>query len=162
MERFCQTCDEFRSSHIEEGEHTFNVRGEPVTVRGPVRICDVCGNIMGDGELDGALLISAYNEYRRRHGLLMPDEIRAIRERYSLSQEAAAKLLGWEPQTFIRYERGALQKNEHDKLLRRMRDDGEWLHALCRQSGEEGTEAVAPGERCADTVPQSLDVQTKE
>ncbi|MBT9282090.1 MAG: DUF4065 domain-containing protein [Hydrogenibacillus schlegelii] len=135
MERFCQTCDQFRPSHVEEREETFTVRGEPITVRGPVRICDVCGEIMGDEELDGALLVKAYNEYRRRHGLLMPEEIRAIREQYNLSQTAAAKLLGWDPSTFARYENGALQKKDHDELLRRMRDDKEWVRALYRQNG---------------------------
>ena len=37
-------------------------------------------------EFDNATLINAYNEYRRRHELLLPEEIKKIREQYGLSQ----------------------------------------------------------------------------
>ncbi|MCL6444775.1 MAG: DUF4065 domain-containing protein [Alicyclobacillus sp.] len=134
MERYCQHCDHFRQSHSEEREETFKVRGEDVTVRGSVAVCDMCGNVVGDEELDGALLTRAYNDYRRRHGLLTSEEIRAIREKYNLSQVAAAKLLGWSPATFTRYEGGALQEVAHDELLRRMRDDAEWVRELYRRN----------------------------
>lgn len=46
-------------------------------------------------ELDSATLVSAYNEYRRRHKLLLPEEIKKIREQYGLSQRSFAKLLNW-------------------------------------------------------------------
>lgn len=125
-EHYCQHCDRFRSSSIEEREETYNVRGELITVRSPLRICSHCGNVMSDEELDEAILKKAYNEYRRRHGLLIPEEIRETREKYKLSQAAAAKLLGWSTATFVRYEGGALREAAHDELLRRMRDDVEW------------------------------------
>lgn len=134
-ERYCQNCDHFCPSHIEEREETFKVRGEEITVLGPSRICNECGQVMGDEELDGALLERAYNEYRLRHGLLMPEEIREIREKYNLSQVAAAKLLGWSPATFTRYEGGALQEASHDELLRRMREDVDWVRGLYRRNG---------------------------
>ncbi len=134
-EYYCPHCDRFRPSSIEEREEMYNVRGEPITVRAPVRICSHCGNVMDDEELDEVVLKKAYNEYRRRHGLLMPEEIRAIREKYSLSQAAAAKLLGWSPATFVRYEGGALQEAAHDELLRRMRDDVEWVRDLYHRNG---------------------------
>lgn len=135
IERYCEYCDRFCSSYVEEREETYNVRGEPITVRSPLRICSECGNVMNDEELDDAILKKAYNEYRRRHGLLMPGEIREIREKYNLSQAAAAKLLGWSPATFVRYESGALQEAAHDELLRRMRDDVEWVRDLYRRNG---------------------------
>lgn len=134
-ERYCEYCDHFRPSHVEEREETYEVRGESITVRAPLRVCDVCGNVMADEELDGALLAKAYTEYRRRHGLLTPEEIRAIREKYNLSQDAAARLLGWSPATFARYESGALQDFAHDELLRRMRDDEKWVRDLYRRNG---------------------------
>lgn len=120
--RYCDTCRCERPSHIEEREETYKVRGEEVTFRGPLRVCDVCGCVVGDEELDNAMLVSMYNEYRRRHGMLMPDEIRAIRQKYNLSKIAAAKLLGWSPTTFSRYESGALQDMAHEFVLRAMED----------------------------------------
>lgn len=135
-EYYCEHCDRYGSSFVEEREETYNVRGEPITVRSPLRICSECGNVMNDEELDDAILRKAYNEYRRRHGMLMPGEIREIREKYNLSQAAAAKLLGWSPATFVRYEGGALQSPSHDELLRKMRDDVEWVRDLYRRNGD--------------------------
>ena len=73
MERYCETCEDFRSCHVENREETFSVRGEMTMVFGPVAICDVCGHIVSDEQLDGELLNSAYVVYRQRHGLLAPD-----------------------------------------------------------------------------------------
>jgi len=39
----------------------------------------------------------AFDEYRRRHGMLSADEIRRIREQYDLSREAFAAVFGNEP-----------------------------------------------------------------
>lgn len=55
-EHYCQTCDHFRPSHIEEREETFAAFGAEIKVRGDVRVCDVCNEVMGDEEFDGLLL----------------------------------------------------------------------------------------------------------
>jgi DNA-binding transcriptional regulator YiaG len=63
-------------------------------------------------------MVPFYNEYRRRHKMLTPTEIVAIRKRYALSHEAFAKILGMSPATLYRYEGGALQDDVHDNLIR--------------------------------------------
>lgn len=67
--------------------------------------------------MDNATLTEAYNLYRRKHKLLMPAEIKQIREQYGLSQRSFAKLLNWGDKTIYRYENGSLQDKAHNSLL---------------------------------------------
>ena len=62
-------------------------------------------------------MLKAYNEYRRRHKLLQPEEIKEIREQYGLSQRSFAKILNWGDKTVHRYENGSLQDKAHNSLL---------------------------------------------
>ena len=63
-------------------------------------------------------LDQAYREYRKRHGLLQPEEIRNFRNSYKLTQKELASLLGLGDVTISRYENGALQETVYDNLLR--------------------------------------------
>jgi putative zinc finger/helix-turn-helix protein, YgiT family len=73
-------------------------------------------------EFDNATLINAYNEYRRRHKLLLPEEIKKIREQYGLSQRSFAKLLNWGDKTICRYENGSIQDKAHNSLMLFLRE----------------------------------------
>ncbi|WP_069470505.1 type II toxin-antitoxin system MqsA family antitoxin [Candidatus Marithrix sp. Canyon 246] len=63
-------------------------------------------------------LDEAYREYRRRHNLLQPEEIRNWREQYGLTQKEFNSLLGWKERTLSKYENGALQEESQDILLK--------------------------------------------
>lgn len=115
---FCPECDEERLPRLETRRETLSVRGEAQCVAAEVLVCPVCGRDLADQERDGRTLLSAYNAYRQRHGLLRPVEIRDLRQRYHLSQRSMAKLLGLGLATIQRYESGALQDEAHDMLLR--------------------------------------------
>ena len=82
-------------------------------------VCAECGEELFNEEFDSATLINAYNEYRRRHKLLLPEE---IREQYGLSQRSFAKLLNWGDKTIRRYENGAVQDRVHNSLLLFLRE----------------------------------------
>jgi HTH-type transcriptional regulator / antitoxin MqsA len=61
--------------------------------------------------------------YRKKHGLLSGDEIRAIRERSRLTQLELARLLRLGPNTISRWEAGRnVQSAALDVLLRLLRD----------------------------------------
>lgn len=77
-----------------------------VYIDAQVMVCAECGEELFCEELDSATLVNAYNEYRRKHKLLLPDEIKKIREKYGLSQRSFAKLLNWGDKTICRYENG--------------------------------------------------------
>lgn len=119
---YCEVCGREVETKIITRKEVFNVCGEDIEVDAQVMVCAECGEELFNEELDSATLINAYNEYRRRHKLLLPEEIRRIREQYGLSQRSFAKLLNWGDKTIRRYENGAVQDRAHNSLLLFLRE----------------------------------------
>lgn len=122
MMDYCEVCGREVETKIITQKEIFNVCGEDIEVDAQVMVCAECGEELFNEELDSATLINAYNEYRRRHKLLLPEEIRKIREQYGLSQRSFAKLLNWSDKTIRRYENGAVQDRAHNSLLLFLRE----------------------------------------
>jgi putative zinc finger/helix-turn-helix YgiT family protein len=114
----CPSCETYIEALCERKRETYNVRGEPTEIEAEVASCPKCGLKVFDEEKDSINLELAYNEYRRKYGLLSPSEIRLIRERYGRSQRALSRLLGWGEITLHRYESGALPDRGHNNMLR--------------------------------------------
>ena len=117
MKKYCDVCRKEAETKVITRKETFNVCGENITVDAQVLVCGNCGEDLFCEELDSVTLMNAYNEYRRRHKLLLPEEIKKIREQYGLSQRSFAKLLGWGDKTICRYENGSIQDKAHNSLL---------------------------------------------
>ncbi|HET6385077.1 MAG TPA: type II toxin-antitoxin system MqsA family antitoxin [Armatimonadota bacterium] len=117
---FCPNCGpvDIENTHFVNQEETLTVRGEAITHIAPVRICDTCGESIYDEELDAPSLDEVYAIYRRRHNLIAPGEIAALRETYGLSQRGLSALLGLGEVTIHRYENGALPEEAYSHLLR--------------------------------------------
>lgn len=122
MMDYCEVCGREVETKIITRKEILNVCGEDIEVDAQVMVCAECGEELFNEELDSATLINAYNEYRRRHKLLLPEEIRRIREQYGLSQRSFAKLLNWGDKTIRRYENGAVQDRAHNSLLLFLRE----------------------------------------
>ena len=122
MMDYCEVCGREVETKIITQKEIFHVCGEDIEVDAQVMVCAECGEELFNEELDSATLINAYNEYRRRHKLLLPEEIRKIREQYGLSQRSFAKLLNWGDKTIRRYENGAVQDRAHNSLLLFLRE----------------------------------------
>ncbi len=122
MKKYCEECRrEVETKEILKKE-TYDVCGESIEVDARVLVCAECGEEFYCEEFDNATLIKAYNEYRRRHKLLLPEEIKNIREQYGLSQRSFAKLLNWGDKTICRYENGSIQDKAHNSLLLFLRE----------------------------------------
>ena len=117
MKKYCEECGKEVNTKIITKKEVYDVCGEAVEVEARVLICAECGEELFCEELDNATLVNAYNEYRKRHKLLLPEEIREIREKYGLSQRSFAKLLNWGDKTICRYENGSIQDKAHNSLL---------------------------------------------
>ena len=117
MMEYCDVCGKEVETKIITRKETYKVCGEDITIDAQVLVCAECGEELFYEELDSATLVNAYNEYRRKHKLLLPDEIRKIREQYGLSQRSFAKLLNWGDKTICRYENGSVQDKAHNSLL---------------------------------------------
>jgi len=115
---YCPTCDMDSEASIISKEEVFNVKGEDIVVKSSVLVCDKCKQDIFDEELDEKNLELAYTEYRKRHNLLSPKQIKEIREKYNLSQRALGRLLEWGEITVNRYENGAIQDAPHNDILK--------------------------------------------
>ena len=114
---YCEVCGKEVKTEVVTRTETFTVYGEDISVDAEVKVCAECGEELFSEELDSGTLVRVYNEYRRRHKLLLPEEIKAIREQYGLSQRSFARLLNWGDKTIFRYENGSIQDKAHNSLL---------------------------------------------
>ncbi len=112
---YCIVCDHDGPLRREQRPTEFDVRGETLRFAVPMKVCPGCGTAEADG-VDPAEI--AFAEYRRSRGLLTPEQIRELRERYKLSQKSFAALLGMSEATINRYEGGGLQDPSHDQAIR--------------------------------------------
>lgn len=87
------------------------------------------------GQMD-ATLRRASDAIRQEENLLLPDEIRRIREALGLSQAEFETLLGVGPKTVVRWEKGTVFQNRAtDSLLRLIGEDRENAERLARWHG---------------------------
>lgn len=134
MKGFCPNCEKEASLRPVRRKELVDVRGERIPVTAEFFSCRECGeefqNTRGTDQLD-----AAYREYRSRHGMLQPEEIKDWRSRYGLTQREVADLLGLGGATLSRYENGALQDASHEKMLRLAMDPRN-LAKLLESNGE--------------------------
>ena len=100
------------------------VNGEDVLVPSALHLrCPACGETVLRFEDARRLSTDAIAIYRRKHGLLSADEIRAIRKSFGLTQRELARLLRLGSNTLSRWEAGRnVQTEAMDVLLRLIRD----------------------------------------
>lgn len=100
------------------------INGEEVAVAAAAHLrCPRCGEIVLRFQDAKRLGEDAIAIYRKKHGLLSADEIRAIRERFDLTQADLARLLRLGANTVSRWESGRnVQTAAMDILLRLIRD----------------------------------------
>ena len=117
MRNICPNCEKETNVNLVKEKETIEVRGEPIEVDAEFYVCGECGESF-ENTRDADSLELAYQEYRRRHHMLQPNEIREWRKEYGLTQKELSQILGWGGATLSRYENGALQDDAHEKVLR--------------------------------------------
>jgi putative zinc finger/helix-turn-helix YgiT family protein len=100
------------------------VSGEEIAVPSAAHLsCPKCGEVVLRFQDSKRLGEDAIALYRKKYGLLSADEIRAIRERFNLTQADLAHLLRLGANTVSRWESGRnVQSAAMDILLRLIRD----------------------------------------
>ena len=117
MQELCFNCDYEEELPPIREPVTITVRGELISATKEFYQCPNCGHAF-TSSLGHDALDEAYREYRRRHNLLQPEDIRHWREQYGLTQQELSALLGWKEITLSKYENGALQEESQDTLLK--------------------------------------------
>jgi putative zinc finger/helix-turn-helix YgiT family protein len=118
MKAFCPNCEEETQQTLVKRIENVDVRGEQIPVEFEYYHCDGCNESYEIQRSDYDPLEAAYREYRKRRGLLQPEEIIKSRKDLGLSQKAFSKLLSIGIATLNRYENGALQSEAHDQFIR--------------------------------------------
>ncbi len=115
----CGTMMEERSDDL-----TYAVNGQRIPVKGVSHLrCPACGEAVLRNDEVALLRQRAFTLYRNKYDLLSADEIRAIRERFGLTQRGFAELLRLGSNTLSRWEAGRkVQTAALDLLLRLIRD----------------------------------------
>jgi putative zinc finger/helix-turn-helix YgiT family protein len=100
------------------------VNGEEISVPSAAHLrCPRCGKVVLRFEDARRLSADAIAIYRRKHGLLSAEDIRAVRKRFGLTQRDLARLLRLGSNTISRWEAGRnVQTEAMDVLLRLLRD----------------------------------------
>jgi len=114
---FCPHCEKERDLTSIQSLREYTVKGEKIAVQRHVLKCQTCDKEFDPPDDSHDPLDEAYREYRARHGMIQPAEIRRFRSSLGLSQSDLAGLLGWGGATLSRYENGALQDDAHDRAL---------------------------------------------
>lgn len=106
------------------GKLRLPINGEEITVPSASHLkCPGCDEVVLRFQEGKRLHEDAIEIYRKKHGLLSADEIRAIRTRLGLNQAALARLLRLGANTLSRWESGRnVQTAAMDILLRLIRD----------------------------------------
>ena len=111
---FCDNCKKNQHFIVIDKKETFTIMNEQITIDTQVATCSSCNNELFYEPLDSQTILKAYNQYREKHGLLMPNEVKYIREMYGLDQEAFSRITGID---IISIERGSVQTEVEDRLL---------------------------------------------
>lgn len=113
---------------------TLTYKGESITFDMPGWYCDRSEESIHTGE-DMKVSDRMLNRLKARsEGLLEPEEIRSIRKRLHLSQEAAGLMIGGGPRAFQKYESGdLLPSRAASSALALLRHDPTALSVLERQ-----------------------------
>lgn len=142
MKKFCPVCGTEQETEVIEKEEISNVRGDEIKALAKIRICSICGEELFDEELEEENIQRVYDIYRKKHGILSPEEVRIIRESYGLSQRAFAKLLGIGEASIARYETGALPEKSLSNMIMLLKDPKNMEKLL-----EKNEKALTPREK---------------
>jgi putative zinc finger/helix-turn-helix YgiT family protein len=110
--------------HATRGRLGLSVNGEEIAVpNAPHLLCPKCHEKLLRIEDEQFLHRRTLAIYRKKYGLLSPDEIRDIRERSGMTQVQLGRLLRLGPNTLSRWESDRyVQTGAMDVLLRLVRD----------------------------------------
>ncbi len=151
---YCPNCESEQDLENIRKRETVTVRGEKIAVQAAYWRCRTCGEeFEGPGARDE--VAEAYALYRKKKGLMPPDEIKRLREGYGLTQGELAKILGFGAVTLSRYENGMLQTTAQDRILQVLLDPRAfWV--FCKRSAEVGDVPPETLARIREKVLQGL------
>lgn len=103
---------------IEEKEF----RKEKFNVHVRYYVCEDTGEQFTITEQDTLQFNDLYSQYRVRHGILFPDEIKNIRTGYGLNYSQISRILGFGVNQYAKYESGEVPSESNGKMIAAIKD----------------------------------------
>jgi len=129
----CPCCMEEHEVWTVSLEESNIFKGKKINYPAVFAYCENAEEYYSTEEMMDANDIAMKDAYRRSMGLLTSEEIREIRKVYGISQSDLAILLNWGEKTITRYEGHQVQDAAHDRILKKISADPEWLLALLEE-----------------------------
>lgn len=97
--------------------------------------CEDSGEEFVTPELGDLNLNQVYNQYRAKHHILFPEEIKNVREKYGLPANKMAEVLGFGINVYRNYEAGEMPSESNAKLITLASDPHEFRRLLLISDG---------------------------
>lgn len=117
---YCPICDSNATLLIEKTSKSF--RGSNYEIMEHRFICDSCQFEFTDSRIDKLNVEQVYNLYRVENKVPFPEEIKALREKYELSQNKMSELLGLGINMYRKYEIGEMPSKSNALLIKDLMD----------------------------------------
>src|SRR6266566_1413001 len=114
----CLRCENEEFARTEDAVIEQELKGEVFQVHTPALACSKCGWIALDAETTEELRRRTADAYRKKHGLLTSEEIRALRKLLHKNQSQFANLVGVGEASVKRWETWLVQERSSDQLIR--------------------------------------------
>lgn len=131
---FCPECRQDVKYSIKENTESAKLKGEVYEFTSHTAYCDKCGEEIYVAALEDANLVALYDAYRKRHGIISLEDIKAIPEKYDIGKRPLSLLLGWGEQTFSRYFDGDMPTKQYSETLKRIYADPAFYLSLLERN----------------------------
>lgn len=89
-------------------DEIYTFRNEKYIVKRYYFQCDETGKTFTNAEVDNLVMEDLYNQYRQRHNIPSPSELKILREKYGLSAHTMSKIAGIGINQYGLYENGEM------------------------------------------------------
>jgi len=93
-------------------------------------VCEDTGEQFTTTEQDTLQFNDLYSQYRIRHGIPFPDEIKEIRQNYGLNYSQISRILGFGANQYAKYEAGEVPSESNGKMIAAIKDKSVLLGLL--------------------------------
>lgn len=152
---YCHQCGEEREYTEKELSFNYEVRNLDFTIIGKLAYCKVCGEELFHPQYDRDNQKKAFDLYRTQEGILSPEQIKEIREKYGLTIRDYSRLLGFGEITIARYERGSLPTPAQNQIIKDSMNPNRMLDLIRENGGKVAPEVV-------EKLKQQLQAYTQE
>ncbi len=100
--------------------------------------CEESGEQFTTTELDNLNLAQLHNQFRQKHNLPFPDDIKGVREKYELSASKMSEILGFGINSYRNYESGEVPTQANARLIQLASDPEKFKDLVELSDGIDG------------------------